>query len=315
MKYNSYIRSTGSYLPAKCVSNDDLAKIMDTSDEWIFKRTGIKTRHIAADTEMTSDLGVSAAKNALEKAGISADEIDLIVCGTVTPDLTFPSTATIIQQKLDAKNAFAFDLSAACSGFLYGLSVADNFIKSGQVKNALVIGAEVFSRILNWEDRTTCVLFGDGAGAVVLSATEDHTKGILKTELGSDGALADILKTDGGVGFNQKSGYIFMDGKAVFKFATSKMLELAKKFREEFPIDYVLPHQANIRIIDYLMNGLDMSEENFIVTIKEHANTSAASIPLALDTYLRKGHNFENKNIFLTSIGAGITWGGMLIRM
>jgi len=315
MKYNSYIRSTGSYLPTKCVSNDDLAKIMDTSDEWIFKRTGIKTRHIAADTEMTSDLGTFAAKNALEKAGISVDEINLIVCGTVTPDLTFPSTATIIQQKLGAKNAFAFDVSAACSGFLYGLSVADNFIKSGQIKNALVIGAEVFSRILNWEDRTTCVLFGDGAGAIVLSATENLSKGILKTELGSDGSLTDILKTDGGVGFNQKSGYIFMDGKSVFKFATSKMLELAKKFREESTIDYVLPHQANIRIIDYLMNGLDMKEDNFIVTIKEHANTSAASIPLALDTYISNKHNFENKNIFLTSIGAGITWGGMLIRM
>lgn len=315
MKYNSYIKSTGSYIPSKYLSNDDLATMMDTSDEWIFKRTGIKNRHIAADDEMTSDLGTKAAMKALERANLSADEIDLIICGTVTADLTFPSTATIIQQKLNARNAFAFDVSAACSGFLYALSIADNFIKSGQIKNALVIGAEVFSRILDWSDRSTCVLFGDGAGAVILSSTENPEKGILKTELGSDGSLTDILKTNGGVGFNQKSGHVLMDGKSVFKFATSKMLELAKRFREEYKIDYVLPHQANMRIIDYLMSGLEMNADNFIVTIKDHANTSAASIPLALDTYISNGHNFENKNIFLTSIGAGITWGGMLIRM
>lgn len=315
MSYNSYIRSTGSYLPNKCLTNDDLSKTMETSDEWIFKRTGIKERHIADKSEMTSDLAFNAAKVALNRANISVEEIDLIICATVTPDLTFPSTATIVQQKLNASKAFAFDMSAACSGFVYALATADNFIKNGQIKNALVIGAEVFSRILDWNDRSTCVLFGDGAGAVVLSRTENKEKGIIKTELGSDGSLVNILKTNGGTGLNQISGYVEMDGKAVFKFATSKLLEITKRFMEEYKIDYVLPHQANIRIIDYLMNNLQMTEEQFIVTIKHHANTSAASIPLALDTYISNGHNFENKNIFLTSIGAGITWGGILISM
>lgn len=315
MHCNSCVIGSGSYLPQKILTNDDLSKIMDTSDEWIFKRTGIRARHIADENEYTSDLAVNAAKNAISAAKISSDEIDLIICATVTPDLTFPSTAVIVQKKLGIKNCIAFDITAACSGFVFALSVADNFIKSGSIKNALVIGAECFSRILNWNDRGTSVLFGDGAGAFVLSRTENLSEGILYKNIGSDGTYVDILKTSGGISKTKTAGFVEMDGKEVFKFATSKMTFLAKEVMENFHVDYVIPHQANIRIIDMIAGNLDISKDKFIISIENQANTSAASIPLAFDSFIKSGNDFSGKNVMFLSIGAGMTWGSMLIKM
>ena len=283
----SKIIATGSYLPQKILTNSDLEKTVETSDEWIVGRTGIQQRHVAVEGELTSDLASLAAKKAIENSGLKAEEIEMIILATTTPDLTFPATATTVQAKIGAKSAFAFDVQAVCSGFVFALTTADNFIKSGQVKNALVIGADTLSRIVDWKDRNTCVLFGDGAGAVVLQATKED-KGILASNLYSDGSLNDILKTSGGPGSNQKTGIIEMAGKEVFKHAVEKMVKsvlstLDKAGLEKKDIDLLIPHQANLRILNAVANRLELPEEKVVLTVAKHANTSAASIPLALD--------------------------------
>jgi 3-oxoacyl-[acyl-carrier-protein] synthase-3 len=315
----SKISATGSYLPQKVVSNFDLAKTVDTSDEWIFERTGITQRHIAAADELTSDLGAKAALKTLEKSDIKAEEIELIILATTTPDLTFPSSATTIQGKIGAKNAFAFDVQAVCSGFVYAITIADNFIKSGQVKNALVIGAETLSRIVDWSDRNTCVLFGDGAGAVLLQATTQEGSGIISTDLHSDGSLNDILKTNGGTSLNQKSGFIEMSGKEVFKHAVDKMsksvlsaLDKAKLTISD--VDFLIPHQANSRILKAVASRLELPEEKVVLTVHNHANTSAASIPLALDYVNSQGKIKKDDLIVLEALGGGLTWGSIVLR-
>lgn len=314
MNFYSCLAGCGAFLPKKCLTNDDLAKIMDTSDEWIVKRTGIKSRYVSeGDLETSALLAVEASKLAIVDANINSEDIDMIICATVTPDYTFPSNAARVQNILGIKNCISFDVSAACSGFVYALSIVDRFIRSGTVKNALVIGAEVFSKIVNWEDRSTSVLFGDGAGAFVISAS-DQESGILYTNIGCDASYFDFLKTTGGVGKSQTSGHVFMDGKEVFKFASSKMTEMAKDVIARYDVDYILPHQANIRIIDFVASNLGISLDKFIVTIKDHANTSAASIPIAFDTYKKKGVDFSGKNILMLSIGAGFTYGSLLLR-
>ena len=317
--FNSRIIATGSYLPEKILTNDDLSKMVDTTDAWIIERTGIKERRIAADGQLTSDIAYLAAKNALQKAGISADKIDMIIIATTTPDLTFPSTATIVQSKLNAKNAFAFDIQAVCSGFVYALNIADNFIKSGQVKTALVIGADILSRIIDWTDRSTCVLFSDGAGAVIVQATEDKNNGILAAKLYSDGDNCNILRTSGGVGFNQKSGYIQMAGKEVFRYAVDKMTKsineiLANAGMTVDDVDWLVPHQANIRILDNVASKLNLPKEKVIVTLDYHGNTSAATIPLALDYAIDNGKIKAGDIVVLEALGGGLTWGAVLIR-
>ncbi len=317
-KINSAIIATGSYLPAKIVTNQDLAKTVDTSDEWITERTGIKQRHIAAQGEMTSDLAFKACVAALGEK-IKPEEIDLIIVATTTPDLTFPATATTLQAKLGAKNAFAFDIQAVCSGFVYALSVADNFIKTGQVKTALVVGAETLSRIVDWSDRNTCVLFGDGAGAVVLQASEEKNCGIISSKLNSDGSLNDILKTTGGPSFNQQSGIISMAGKEVFKHAVEKMVKsvndaLDKAGLKTSDIDLLVPHQANLRILSSVATRLGLGDDKVIVTVEKHANTSAASIPLALDEANKAGKLKKGNLIVLEALGGGLTWGSVVLR-
>ncbi len=317
--FNSRIIATGSYLPEKFLTNDDLAKMVDTSDSWIFERTGIKKRHIVADGQLTSDIGYLAAKNALKKAKMSANEIEMIIVATTTPDLTFPATATIIQSKLQAKNAFAFDIQAVCSGFVYALNIADNFIKSGQVKNALVIGADILSRIVDWTDRSTCVLFSDGAGAVIIEATEDKNYGILAAKLHSDGNYCDILRTDSGVGFNQKSGYIHMAGKEVFRHAVEKMAKSVSEILSNNQmtindVDWLVPHQANIRILDMVAQKLHLPKEKVIVTLENHGNTSAATIPLALDCAVGDDKIKPGDIVVLEALGGGLTWGTILLR-
>jgi len=315
--FNSKIISSGSYLPKKVVSNFDLEKTIDTTNDWIVERTGIKQRHIAGDNELTSDIGYFAAKDALQKASLNPEDIDLIVLATTTPDLTFPSTATSIQAKLGAKNSFAFDIQAVCSGFVYALNVADNFIKVGQVKTALVIGADILSRIVDWQDRNTCVLFGDGAGAVVLQAIDNNNEGIIATNLYSDGSLNSILNTSGGVSSSKNSGFIQMQGKEVFKHAVDKMTKsvvdvLAKAGLQISDIDWLIPHQANSRILSGVAKKLNLPEEKVVMTVSNHANTSAASIPLALDTIynqIKKGDI-----VVFEALGGGLTWGAILVR-
>ena len=313
----SKITSIGSYLPKKILTNFDLEKIIDTSDDWIQSRTGIKERHVVED-ELTSDLGYLAAKNALEKSDLNDKDIDAIIVATTTPDRTFPSTATIIQEKLGIKNAFAFDVQAVCSGFVYALDIANNFIKSGSCKNILVIGAETLSKILDWKDRNSCVLFGDGAGAVILSKSEDES-GILSSILYSDGSFGDILQTDGGVSLNQKAGAITMVGKEVFKNAVEKMtssvlksLELANLTIDD--LDHVVSHQANIRILNSVAKKLGLKEDQAIIAVDKHANTSAASIPLALDYYLQNHKIKKGSIVVMNALGAGLTLGSIVIR-
>lgn len=319
-KLTGKIIATGSYLPEKIVSNDDLAKTVETSNEWIVERTGIKQRHIAALGEFTSDIATEAAKKALQLAKINAEEIDAIVLATTTPDLTFPSTATIVQAKLGAKNAFAFDVQAVCSGFVYALNVANNFIKAGQAKNVLVIGADILSRIVDWQDRNTCVLFGDGAGAVILQAVlDDGESGILGCSLYSDGSLTDILKTSGGAAFNQKIGVIEMAGREVYKHAVEKMTKsvfdlLSKCEKEIKDVDWLVPHQANARILSAVASRLGISEEKVVLTVAKHANTSAASIPLALDFAARQGQFKQGDLLVLEALGGGLTWGSALLK-
>lgn len=317
-KIRSKIVSTGSYLPKKVMTNFDLEKIVETSDEWIFERTGIKQRHLASEGELTSDMAVKAALKAIKNSSISVEEIEMIVVATTTPDLTFPATATTVQARLNAKNAFAFDIQAVCSGFVFAITVADNFIRSGQVKNALVIGADTLSRIINWNDRNTCVLFGDGAGAVFLEASNDDS-GIIASDLHSDGNLNDLLKTSGGTSSTQKAGFIEMAGKEVFKHAVDKMAKsviftLGKVGLKVSDIDLLIPHQANARILKSLATRLEIPEKKVILTVEKHANTSAASIPLALD--FANASNLIKKGdiLVLEALGGGLTWGSVVLK-
>ncbi len=300
------------------LSNNEIASIVETSDEWIRQRTGIVQRHIADEGELTSDLAVNAAQSAIEKAKISVDEIDLIIVATTTPDKTFPSCATIVQSKLKCKNAFAFDVQAACSGFIYAVTVADSLIKSNnRIKYALVIGAEIMSRIVDWEDRSTCVLFGDGAGAVVMKS-EMGRSGIISTNLYSDGNV-DILCTNGGISSTGDSGKICMNGREVFKHAVDKLTASVEETLKcnnlkITDIDWLIPHQANIRIIEAVVKKLDFPIEKVINTVDKHANTSAASIPLALDYAIQESKIKSGNLVLLISIGAGLTWGSVLLH-
>lgn len=317
--YHTRIIGTGSYLPKKILTNYDLEKIMDTSHEWIAQRTGIHQRHVAAENEYTSHLGIAAAQNALQAANVQPQDIDFIICATTTPDLTFPATAVRIQAALGIKNAFAFDIQAVCSGFVYALSLADNFIRTGQSQRGIVIGAEKMSRILDWSDRGTAILFGDGAGAVVVERTEDQTKGILSTHLHSDGSLCDILYTDGGAATSDSVGKVRMEGREVYKHAVLKLAQAMTEALEanhlsSQEVDWFVPHQANERIIDAVAERLNFPESKVIKTVKDHANTSAASIPLALDWAVREGKIKEGDLVLTDALGAGLSWGSALIR-
>ncbi|MBX3650753.1 MAG: ketoacyl-ACP synthase III [Burkholderiales bacterium] len=316
---HSRIVGTGSYLPEKTVTNADLAAIMETSDEWIRQRTGIRERHVAADNENASDLALKASQRALEAAGISGRQLDLIIVATSTPDMVFPSTACLLQAKLGAKGMPAFDVQAVCSGFVYALATADQFMRSGRYEHILVVGAEVFSRILDWEDRGTCVLFGDGAGAVVLKRSE--TPGILAAPLHADGSHAGILSVPGSVCGGKVSGrpLLQMDGTAVFKFAVKVLEEvaleaLAEAGLQKSDIDWLIPHQANIRILQATAKKLGLPMERVITTVDRHANTSAASVPLALDEAVRDGRIKSGQHVMLEGVGGGFTWGAVLIK-
>ena len=320
--YNVVVTGCGSYLPEKIVTNDDLAKQVDTSDEWIRARTGIQQRHIARDDELTSDLGVAAAERALAAAGRKAEDIDLIVVATTTPDRTFPSTAAIIQAKLGAPAGGAFDIQAVCTGFVYAISTAEKFIACGQHKRALVIGAETFSRLLDWEDRSTCVLFGDGAGAFVLEAVEsDHAqdRGVKNSVLRCDGKLVDLLYVDGGVSMNKQIGHVKMQGNKVFREAIERISQAIVAVVEDADIsisdiDWFVPHQANGRIIGGVAKKLDLREEQVISTIADQGNTSAASIPLAWTAAVNDGRIKTGDLVLIEAMGGGLTWGAALIR-
>ena len=317
------IAGTGSYLPEKLLTNEDLAKQVDTSDEWIRSRTGIRERHIAAEGETTGDLGYQAALRALEAAGVDASEIDMIVVGTTTPDLIFPSTACLIQARLGISGCAAMDVNAACSGFLYALSVADKFIRCGDVKTALVIGSETLSRIIDWTERTTCVLFGDGAGAVVLKA--DTETGILSTHLHADGAKKELLWNPVGVSVGFKAdepncgARINMKGNDVFKYAVKALDSVVDETLEanglgKHDLDWLIPHQANLRIIEATAKRLEMPMDRVVVTVDRHGNTSAGSVPLALDAAVRSGRVQRGQLLLLEAFGGGFTWGSALVR-
>lgn len=312
------ILGTGSYLPQQRVTNDDLAQRIDTSDEWIFSRTGIKARHIAADHEKCSDLAAFAAQRALENTQVKAEEIDLIIVATATPDMQFPATATIVQHKLGISGCPAFDVQAVCAGFMFALTTAHAYIKSGLAKKALVIGADVFSRILDWQDRGTCVLFGDGAGAVVLGASDKA--GIIHSKLHADGAFLDLLNVPAQIASGEIVGtpFVKMDGQGVFKFAVKQLAAVADEVLTEAgcsaeQIDWIVPHQANRRIIEATAKHLGVSMDKVIVTVNEHANTSAASIPLALDAGIKEGRIQRGQNLLLEGIGGGFAWGAVLL--
>jgi 3-oxoacyl-[acyl-carrier-protein] synthase-3 len=315
----SRIAGTGSYLPEKVLTNHDLAKLVDTSDEWIVARTGIRERHVAADNEVASDLALAAAQRAIANSDLVPGDIDLIIVATTTPDMVFPSTACILQSKLGIAGCPAFDVQAVCSGFVYAMTIANMFIVSGQAKNALIVGAEVYSRILDWTDRTTCVLFGDGAGAVVLSASQEP--GVLATKLHADGSYADKLCVPGWVygGKIIGSPLVQMDGGSVFKFAVRMFDEVARETLEAAnmsvsDIDWFIPHQANIRIMEATARKLKLPLERLISTVHRHGNTSAASIPLALDESVSAGRIKRGDNLLLEGVGGGFTWGGVLVR-
>lgn len=317
----SRITGTGSYLPEKILTNHDLEKMVDTTDEWITDRTGIKKRHIAADKQTTCDLAENAARAAMEAAGVDKSQIDLIVVATTTPDRIFPSTACLLQDRLDVHGCAAFDVQAVCTGFVYALSVADKFIRAGDAKCALVVGAETLSRIINWEDRATCVLFGDGAGAVILQASEEP--GILSTHLHADGAYKELLTVPAGISENpemikQGKGNIVMQGNEVFKMAVNTLGRivdetLAKNKMKKSDINWLVPHQANIRIITATAKKLKMNMDHVVVTVDEHGNTSAASIPLALDQAVRDGRIQRGETLLLEAFGGGFTWGSALL--
>lgn len=323
MTIRSQVKGCGSYLPAKRITNAELAQRIDTSDEWIAQRTGIRERRIAAEGEFTSHLGIKAAKDALNDAGMTAEDVDLIICATATPDDTFPATATRIQEGLGMVRGAAFDIQAVCSGFIYALSIADNFIRCGQAKTVIVIGAETFSRILDWEDRGTCVLFGDGAGAVVLSAGEGagttDDRGILSTHIYSDGRHRNALYVDGGPSTTGTAGYLRMEGKEVFRHAVVRMAEAidaaleANNLTAE-DIDWLVPHQANLRIIESMGRRLKLPDDRVVKTVDKHANTSAASIPLALVEATRDGRIKSGDLVLMEAMGGGFTWGSALVR-
>lgn len=315
----SKIVGTGSYLPEKILTNQDLERMVDTSDEWIRTRTGITQRHIAADNEMASDLALNASRQAIAAAGVTAGDIDLIIVATTTPDVIFPSTACILQDKLGVSDCPAFDVQAVCSGFIYALATADMFIRAGKCHAALVVGTEIYSRILDWTDRSTCVLFGDGAGAVVL--TQSSQPGILSSHLHADGSYSKILAVPGSIcgGKVQGKPFVMMEGNVVFKFAI-KVLEdvvreaLAENNLEVSDIDWLIPHQANIRIILSTANKLGLPMEKVVATLNRHGNTSAASIPLALDIAVRDGRIKPGQLVLLEGVGGGFTWGAVLVR-
>lgn len=316
MKY-SRIAGTGSYLPSKILTNADLESMVDTTDEWIVTRTGIRQRHIAAEGEYTSDLSVHAARRAMVAAGIEASEIDLIIIATTTPDRVFPSTACLVQDKLGISNCPAFDIQAVCSGFVYALATADNFIKSGAAKCVLVIGAETMSRITDWTDRTNCILWGDGAGAVILKASDEQ--GILSTHLHADGSYANLLNVPSGVSKTEGSKTVHMEGNSVFKVAVNTLDAIVDETLEanglaKSDVDWLVPHQANIRILQSTAKKLGMSMERVVVTVDVHGNTSAASIPLALDVAVRDGRIQRGETILMEAFGGGFTWGSVLMK-
>ncbi|MEC7889973.1 MAG: beta-ketoacyl-ACP synthase III [Pseudomonadota bacterium] len=318
----SVITGTGSALPANCVSNADLAERVDTSDEWIVERTGIRQRYIAGDGETTSTLAIDASRKALAAAGVDADEIGLIILATATPDHTFPATATQVQAALGCGGGVAFDVQAVCSGFLYALATADSLLRTGMAKKALVIGSETFSRILDWDDRTTCVLFGDGAGAIVLEAKDvaEDGPGILASRLHAEGAHKDMLYVDGGPSTTGTVGKLRMKGREVFRHAVVNLADVLREVLEETgmnaaDIDWVVPHQANARILDATARKLDLPSEKVVVTVDRHANTSAASVPLALDTAVPDGRIKQGDLVMFEAMGGGFTWGASLARM
>ncbi len=312
----------GSYLPARVVTNAELAERVDTTDEWIRQRTGIRERRMAEDGELTSDMGVKAAEEALAMARMTGDDLDLIICATSTPDETFPATATRIQDRLGMRRGAAFDVQAVCTGFIYALAVADNFIRLGQARTALVVGAETFSRILDWDDRSTCVLFGDGAGAVVLQANEGNgakESGILSTHIYSDGRYHDALYVDGGPSSTGTVGHLRMEGREVFRHAVVRMSEAIDTALETnglsvADIDWLVPHQANLRIIEAMARRLKLPQDRVVVTVDRHANTSAASIPLALCEAVRDQRIRSGDLILMEAMGGGFTWGSALLR-
>lgn len=318
--YSSQIVATGSYLPERILTNHELSQSLDTSDDWITSRSGIKQRHIIDPSQLTSDLATKAAEDAIESSNISKEDIDLIIVCTTTPDQTFPSVAVKVQANLKIKNIPCFDIQAVCSGFVYALSVADSFIRSGSYKTILIIAAESMSRILNWQDRSTCVLFGDGAGAVIIRAQDANKhQGIILTKILADGSQQSILHTDGGISQNKHTGIIKMNGKEVFKHAVDKMsnmlLDLLKESNIKLQdIDMIVPHQANLRILEAISHKLNFPMEKMAMSLDKHANTSAASIPLALDDYAKSGKIKNNDLVMLTALGAGLTWGGAILR-
>ena len=331
MRIRSEIVGCGSYLPERVVTNAELSAKIDTTDEWIVSRTGIRQRHLAADGELTSDLALKAAERALENAAIPAAEVDMLILATTTPDNTFPATATKVQNRLDMVNGAAFDVQAVCSGFVYGLAIADNFIKTRQCKTIVLIGAETFSRILDWEDRSTCVLFGDGAGAVVLRAGEggpdanigetghNRGRGVLSTHLHSDGSTNDLLYVDGGPSSTQTVGHVRMVGREVYRHAVINLAAIVGEALEANglapeDIDWLVPHQANKRILDGTAKRLGLAEEKMVVTVDRHANTSAASIPLALDEAVRDGRIKRGHLVLMEAMGGGLTWAAGLVR-
>jgi len=315
----SRITGTGSYLPERIVTNRELETRIETSDEWIVSRTGIEARHVAADDEMTSDLALQACKRAMDAAGVTPDEIDLIIVATTTPDMVFPSTACLLQAKLGVNQGAAFDVQAVCTGFIYALGVADKLVACGQHRCALVVGAEVFSRILDWNDRRTCVLFGDGAGAVVLKTSDEP--GVLSSHLHADGSLAHILRVPGGISDGRVHGnpYLEMDGQAVYRTAVRVLAEVAHEALSHNKlsadaIDWMVPHQANQRIINTTAAKLGLPPERVVTTVAKHGNTSAASVPLALDKAVRDGRIQAGHHVLMEGVGGGMTWGAVLLR-
>jgi len=321
MMMRSLLAGIGGYLPERIVTNAELAQTLDTSDEWIRERTGIRQRHIAGKHETCAFMGAQAARAALADAGAGPDDVDAIVLATSTPDQAFPATALRVQAMLGITDGFGFDLSAACSGFIYALSVADSLLRSGQCRGVLVIGSEVYSRIMNWQDRGTCVLFGDGAGAVFLRrGTSPDGRGVLSTHLHAQGTLGDILYVDGSVGQPDRPGHLVMNGREVFRHAVVRLSDavneaLAANGLSQSDIDWLVPHQANLRIIDAIGRKLGLPGERVVVTVDRHANTSAASVPLALDEAWRDGRIRRGELILLEALGGGLTWGSALVRL